>query len=513
MREECKVNKSTEYYRDARHNYMILQCVGEKEQICSNYQYRMLAANKIEGLLPCSLRFIDGKGCIYYEITSRQSIDNLWGNSPVPGGQLKALLLELIGIEDRLSEYLLDSAGILLSPEYIYYDLLQERFYFSYFPETDPEQNSTQNSRFGELADFLALHIDENDRWAASCSYRFCTLADNPNYILSKELLEEKREARPVSDKDRTAFPEQDKNLCGEENMESMRPGKYDSHSEDIPYPEDEEPAEPGWQQAEPAAVKKPHSVWIGKIIIILTAALISVSLFLLRGESVKGTDEYFLFTCFMTAAISVAAVVTAYTAGIFFRSIIRKNGAKQDPEKSVLPVMEYPHTEKDSYTYHTDPEQANSVFSDNEVAYSCGRDNEQQAQEAGPKTFLETPHSTFAEETGPDVSEDKSAADEIAGKLYGTSRVSRKYRIDLNRLPCTVGKAPGFADLIIPEQSISGIHAKFFGKISEGSVTVQDLNSNGGTYVNGLRLMPNEAADIWPGDEVRLGDLCFCYR
>ena len=507
------MKKCTEYYRDARHNYMILQCVGEKEQICSNYQYRMLAANKIEGLLPCSLRFIDGKGCIYYEITSRQSIDNLWGNSPVPGGQLKALLLELIGIEDRLSEYLLDSSGILLSPEYIYYDLLQERFYFSYFPETDPEQNSIQNSRFRELADFLALHIDENDRWAASCSYRFCTLADNPNYILSKELLEEKREAGPVPDRDRTDFPERDKDLFNEENMESIRPGKYDSHSEDIPYPEDEEPAEPGRQQAEAAAGEKKNSVWIGRIIIILTAAAISGSLFLLRMESVKGTDEYFLFTCFMTAAMSVAAVVTAYTAGVLFRSIVRKKGTEQDPEKSVMPAIEYPRTKKENYIYPADPEQVSNVFSENAAAYSCGRDNEQQGQGACPKTFLEAPGSIFAEETGSDVSGEKSAADEIAGKLYGTSRLSRKYRIDLNRLPCTVGKAPGFADLIIPEPSISGIHAKFFGKISEGSVTVQDLNSNGGTYVNGLRLMPNEAADIWPGDEVRLGDLCFCYR
>ena len=228
-------------------------------------------------------------------------------------------------------------------------------------------------------------------------------------------------------------------------------------------------------------------------------------------GEE-AGTKLLFPMILMLTITM-IMIMIPAYTAGVLFRSIVRKKGTEQDPEKSVMPAIEYPRTKKENYIYPADPEQVSNVFSENAAAYSCGRDNEQQGQGACPKTFLEAPGSIFAEENGSDVSGEKSAADEIAGKLYGTSRLSRKYRIDLNRLPCTVGKAPGFADLIIPEPSISGIHAKFFGKISEGSVTVQDLNSNGGTYVNGLRLMPNEAADIWPGDEVRLGDLCFCYR
>lgn len=473
----------------------------------------MLAANRIEGLLPCSLRFIDGEGCIYYEITSRQSIYNLWGNNPIPGGQLKELLIELIDIEDRLSEYLLDSAGILLSPEYIYYDLLQDRFYFSYFPEIDMEEKSIQSSRFRELADFLALHIDENDRWAASCSYRFCTLADNPNYVLSKELLEEKRETKPLQDKDKAGFSGQVKELYGEENLESARPEKYGSHPEEIPYPEDEEPAEPVWRQDGSAAVEKKNSEWIGRIIIVLTAAIVSACLFLFRNESGKGTETYFLLTCFMTAALSVALVTTIYSAAVFVNGIIRKNGTKQDPEKSGLSAVGYTPAEKENFTYRTDPEQTCHIFRENTVPYSCGRNGERQDPESGSKTFSDTSESFFTAETIPDEYGSKSAADEIAGKLYGTSQASRKYRIDLNHLPCTVGQAPGFADLIIPEQSISGIHAKFSGKTADGTAMVQDLNSNSGTYVNGLRLMPNESAYIWPGDEIRLGDLCFCYR
>ena len=39
------------FYSDASHNYMVIECPHE---LRDNYQYKMLAANQIRGLLPCS---------------------------------------------------------------------------------------------------------------------------------------------------------------------------------------------------------------------------------------------------------------------------------------------------------------------------------------------------------------------------------------------------------------------------------------------------------------------------
>ena len=44
------------FYSDASHNYMVIECPHE---LRDNYQYKMLAANQIRGLLPCSSRSID----------------------------------------------------------------------------------------------------------------------------------------------------------------------------------------------------------------------------------------------------------------------------------------------------------------------------------------------------------------------------------------------------------------------------------------------------------------------
>lgn len=94
--------------------------------------------------------------------------------------------------------------------------------------------------------------------------------------------------------------------------------------------------------------------------------------------------------------------------------------------------------------------------------------------------------------------------------KLYGMDK-KNKYHIDLSRLPVTVGKLAGAVDMVISEQSISRMHAKF--SRTGNQVYVTDLNSTNGTFRNGMRLEPNASEVIEPGDEIRLGKLKFIYR
>lgn len=94
--------------------------------------------------------------------------------------------------------------------------------------------------------------------------------------------------------------------------------------------------------------------------------------------------------------------------------------------------------------------------------------------------------------------------------KLYGTDW-KNKYHIDLSRLPLTVGKLAGMVDMVIDEQSISRMHARF--TRTGNKIYITDLNSTNGTFRNGMRLTPNSSELIEPGDEIRLGKLKFIYR
>lgn len=94
--------------------------------------------------------------------------------------------------------------------------------------------------------------------------------------------------------------------------------------------------------------------------------------------------------------------------------------------------------------------------------------------------------------------------------KLYALDKKNKKH-IELTRFPYTVGKMAGCVDCVLTDDSISRIHARFE-KVGD-SIQLTDMNSTNGTYRNGLRMQPQETVEIEPGDEIRFGNLNYCYR
>ena len=78
------------YKRELNHSYLILK--NENQQALSDYPAKMLFSNSIKGLLPCIPRLIDGETSLYYEITSRQSLSQIYETKKFNSNDLKALL-------------------------------------------------------------------------------------------------------------------------------------------------------------------------------------------------------------------------------------------------------------------------------------------------------------------------------------------------------------------------------------------------------------------------------------
>ena len=74
----------------------------------------MLLENNIKGLLPVSLRQINGEDRYYYEINSLQAFDRLYDNKEMRYDQLKVLLCGCADMFERLEEYLLDGNQIII---------------------------------------------------------------------------------------------------------------------------------------------------------------------------------------------------------------------------------------------------------------------------------------------------------------------------------------------------------------------------------------------------------------
>lgn len=68
-----------------------------------------------------------------------------------------------------------------------------------------------------------------------------------------------------------------------------------------------------------------------------------------------------------------------------------------------------------------------------------------------------------------------------------------------------TVGRSQD-AELTLPERNVSRRHACF--RRNAQHLLIEDLNSRGGTFLNGVRLSPSVPSRVRAGDEIRVGDV-----
>lgn len=104
------------------------------------------------------------------------------------------------------------------------------------------------------------------------------------------------------------------------------------------------------------------------------------------------------------------------------------------------------------------------------------------------------------------DIPGNKTKSPRITGKL-GEQDIC----FGLGSLPIIAGKMKGRTQLILPDASVSRIHAKFIEK--EGRAALMDLNSTNGTFINGIGLEQNETVVLEAGDEIRLGNVILHYE
>ena len=86
----------------------------------------------------------------------------------------------------------------------------------------------------------------------------------------------------------------------------------------------------------------------------------------------------------------------------------------------------------------------------------------------------------------------------DVRRKLIGPSSGQE---FELTGSDVVIGRAPS-VDFVIAQSSVSGRHALISTQM--GQVTIEDLNSTNGTFLNGRRVMGRQTLN--DGDEIRLG-------
>lgn len=154
----------TEFVKNLHNNYERVQLEDKPEE--QRYQYCILNRGGIKGLLSSSLRYLNGKAYLYYDITSKQNVMQLFQKRSITREWVKDFLWSFRQIQMELDRFLLDERNVLWYPEQVYQDLEDNIFSFLYIPYYNG------NSGFGELLEFLVEHIDYKDEMLVECIYK-----------------------------------------------------------------------------------------------------------------------------------------------------------------------------------------------------------------------------------------------------------------------------------------------------------------------------------------------------
>lgn len=418
-----------EYYKDYRHNYLILKRSNEQKE--NEYQRKMITENSIKGLLECQERHINGELFMYYEITSRQSFSSIYMERSIETETLYQFFLQLKLVNDLLQKYLLDEKGLVLFPEYIFQNIETGEVFFLYYPDAG-------ESSLLELMNFFMEKVNNEDAGAVETVYKIADLIQREQFVLDEVLdwLWEEMEEKEGPEK--REMPEETERTCEERAKEAACDFKEESGPEtDI-----------NDRKKLPLLL-----LGIGGLGIVLL-------IYIMNTYCLSKMEERLLIIGWSGAVLLIAGVMLHYCCQRFLdKGRINEKSGREPLHKGCV-SLEY-EMQKPEVT------------------------------DCGDTVFIPW-------------------TDHCENRLYGMDK-GNKYHIDLGHLPLTVGKLAGAVDMVIDEQGISRMHARF--SRTGSKICITDLNSTNGTFKNGLRLQPNDSEIIEPGDEIRLGKLKFIYR
>lgn len=154
----------TEYLRSLNCNYE--RILLEKKPEERKYQYCILSRGGIKGLLSCSLRYINGLAYLYYDISSKQNIVQLYDKRSLERRWIKDFFWSMRQIQAELARFLLDGQNILWYPGQIFQDLENNIFFYLYVPYYEGDNG------FRQLLEYFVEHIDYEDDVLVECTYK-----------------------------------------------------------------------------------------------------------------------------------------------------------------------------------------------------------------------------------------------------------------------------------------------------------------------------------------------------
>lgn len=157
----------SEYIRSLNRNYE--RVLLENGEECTRYQYCILLRGGIKYLLSCDRKQMDDKEYLYYDISSRQSVGQMFEKKVISKEWMKDFLWSVQRLRQELSRFLLDEENVVWSPQHIYQDLEKNNFCYMYLPYYGSRREKEET--FDMMLEFFVDKIDYEDEALVGFTY------------------------------------------------------------------------------------------------------------------------------------------------------------------------------------------------------------------------------------------------------------------------------------------------------------------------------------------------------
>ena len=415
-----------------------------------HYPEEMLKNNTLGTLLPLQLQWVDGSAHLLYKTDGMISLSRIWSSKGPGRAEVQRLLLDLAAAIRELEDYLLPPEGLILSLSYIMHDENSDRLRFLYVTEGGAEFSSGMKRMFEEIMPAY-LHEGESDiLWLYDMYGRFLDGSFTPDMLL--QLTDEwRQERRPEQWQEGWPGRRQERGLEG--RQERGQEERKERWQEGRPGRGQEGNAEPAaFVDAGMAGPKeeKPSLLQSGRVLILIGVAVLltAMGLFVLMGSR----------------SLMISAVLAAAYAVFLVCQLLSEDQRKKAvSRKEMEDRLREPYKEPDGVV----------AYVEEAVHYA------QATEGGGSETGVLAP----------------------ALKQLVPMEVGMRAPLYISEGYCRIGRTAGENEYCIPAPAISRNHARL--ECSGNVVTLQDLGSTNGTYLNHVRLGRENVAELHYGDVV----------
>lgn len=536
----------TEYKSDLKKNYLVVE-PGE-EVNSEDYDVRMIERNQIQGFLPMQVRRLDGSCYLYYEITSMQQVDLVYGKKQLQNDDIRHIFSGVKDILESARKYLLRPGQILLDPQYMYMEMQTGKICVCYLP--------VKESSFSvlPLAEFILKKLNHEDSDAVSLGYDFYQKATQPNFSLSDTLHEMLAGAyRKGQENKREGYRQEGYGKEGYEREGEYRETGYEQTGNGAAFREEnirelygnageKDFYEVYHKERRNAGSEKKKNGRRNRVfqavhpaVLILTVLLSAVLGILLYFQWLGFTETGGLFFILL----SVAILVNRFWKNRAEKKQENENGKRNEKEKrkwnekgerepfeeaSYLEEMQrlraelYGSEKKDEIQAEDEYNKESRTpvktrYEKEEGIQENSRYAKEERQQQAEKRYREgskiPEKSRAAQNRNGSFGEKTQYLDEMekpAGLCLIGEHPEKYPQILIKDRILIVGKKKGQADIILDEAAVSRIHARL--EYHQGGYYIMDLDSRNGTYLNGLRLAPREQVQIRNGDRVAFANI-----